>query len=379
MPSDKPACDGYHVKEIGVAMDSICPLDCLPIGEDNESPLSILNARTSMNSTKFSFTKAIFLVLPMALVGQDTRETVAILDFEGRGISQLEAQTLTDRFRTAVGSAGALRLVERQMMQEVLQEQGFQQTGCTSDECAVEVGQLLGVQNMIGGAIGRVGRTFTIDMRMFSVQTGENVRTKNVSYAGAVDGLITEIEILAYEISGLKAPAPLIAKRKAGVPAQPIVQAPRKTRFGAMIRSMFIPGMGQFYSERRFWGYTWLLSELALAGGIYTFGTQWQTSYDSYNSTIELYNNETDPDMIRGYKEEAQGHHADMDAAATQAETLAYAAAGVWAVNVIHALITGPKKDEDGEETSSLSLPVRLAFDPNTRTTMMQLSIPLGR
>ncbi|MBH31842.1 MAG: hypothetical protein CMG71_07660 [Candidatus Marinimicrobia bacterium] len=332
-----------------------------------------------MNSRKFLVHKALFLALPLAIIGQDSRETVAILDFEGRGISQLEAQTLTDRFRTAVGSAGALRLVERQMMQEVLQEQGFQQTGCTSDECAVEVGQLLGVQNMIGGAIGRVGRTFTIDMRMFSVQTGENIRTKNVSYAGAVDGLITEIEILAYEISGLKAPAPLIAKRKAGVPVQPIVQAPRKTRLGAMLRSMFIPGMGQFYSERRFWGYTWLLSELALAGGIYTFGTQWQTSYDSYNSTIELYNNETDPDMIRGYKEKAQGHHADMDAAATQAETLAYAAAAVWAVNVIHALITGPKKDEDGEETSSLSLPVGLAFDPNTRTTMMQLSIPLGR
>ena len=154
-----------------------------------------------MNSGKFSFTKAIFLVLPLALVGQDTRQTVAILDFEGRGLSQLEAQTLTDRFRTAVVSAGAVRLVERQMMQEVLQEQGFQQTGCTSDECAVEVGQLLGVQNMIGGAIGRVGRTFTIDMRMFSVQTGEIIRTKNVSYAGAEDGINTEIENLAYEIT----------------------------------------------------------------------------------------------------------------------------------------------------------------------------------
>ncbi|MEE2877106.1 MAG: DUF5683 domain-containing protein [Candidatus Neomarinimicrobiota bacterium] len=333
-----------------------------------------------MIKKKFFLHMAIFLSLPITLLGQDTRQTVAVLDFEGRGISQLEAQTLTDRFRTALGSAGALRLVERQMVQEVLQEQGFQQTGCTSDECAVEVGQLLGVQNMIGGAIGRVGRTFTIDMRMFSVQTGENIRTKNVSYAGAVDGLITEIEILAYEISGLKAPAPLLAKRKAGAPAQPIMAAPRKTHFGAMIRSIFIPGMGQFYSERRLWGYTWLLSELAIAGGIYTFGTQWQTSKDSYNTTIDLYNNETDPDMIREYKAEAQGHHADMDAAATQAETLAYAAAGIWAVNVLHALITGPKKDGDeNKKTSSISSPVQLVFDPNSRATMMSFTIPIGR
>ena len=138
----------------------------------------------------------IFLSIPLTIYSQDSRETVAILDFEGRGISQLEAQTLTDRFRTALASAGALRRVERQMMEEVLQEQGFQQTACTSDECAVEVGQLLGVQNMIGGAIGRVGKTFTIDMRMFSVQTGENIRTKYVSYGGAVDWFIIEIEIL---------------------------------------------------------------------------------------------------------------------------------------------------------------------------------------
>ena len=30
-----------------------------------------------------------------------------------------------------------------------MEEQGFQQSGCTSDECAAEVGQLLGVQFMV--------------------------------------------------------------------------------------------------------------------------------------------------------------------------------------------------------------------------------------
>ncbi|HJL85436.1 MAG TPA: CsgG/HfaB family protein, partial [Candidatus Marinimicrobia bacterium] len=115
------------------------------------------------------------LFLPLILHGQDTRETVAILDFEGRGISQLESQTLTDRFRTAFASVGVFRLVERKMMEEELQEQGFQLKGCISYECAVEVGKLLGVQNMISGAVGMLGdKTWTIDMRMFSVQTGVN-------------------------------------------------------------------------------------------------------------------------------------------------------------------------------------------------------------
>ena len=315
------------------------------------------------------------LFLPLILYGQDTRETVAILDFEGRGISQLEAQTLTDRFRTALASAGVLRLVERQMMEEVLQEQGFQQTGCTSDECAVEVGQLLGVQNMIGGAIGKVGETFTIDMRMFSVQTGENIRTKNVSFGGAVDGLITEIEILAYQISGLEATDELLEIRKTGIIGPGLAVKP-KTRFGAMMRSMFIPGAGQFYSERKRWGYTWLLSEIAIGGGIAFFGTEYQTAFDDYNSTVDLYTNETDVDMIQEYKDQAHVHHENMDNAATMAETLAYAAAGVWAANVLHALITGPKT---GDKTSAKELPIRLAYDPDSGATMMKLSIPLRR
>ena len=77
------------------------------------------------------------------------KETVAILDFEGRGISQMEAQTLTDRLMSEMVNTNAVIMVERNQMEEIMQEQGFQQTGCTTSECAAEVGALLGVQNMV--------------------------------------------------------------------------------------------------------------------------------------------------------------------------------------------------------------------------------------
>ena len=51
------------------------------------------------------------LFLPLILYGQDTRETVAILDFEGRGISQLEhkhSQTVSERLWQVPGSCGWL-------------------------------------------------------------------------------------------------------------------------------------------------------------------------------------------------------------------------------------------------------------------------------
>ncbi|MFQ6673409.1 MAG: CsgG/HfaB family protein, partial [Fidelibacterota bacterium] len=132
--------------------------------------------------------------------------TVAVLDMEGRGISALEAQTLTDRMRSELVSTGAVTVVERGQMQEVLEEQGFQQTGCTSAECAVEVGKLLGVSQMMTGSIGKIGQSYTIDVRMFSVETGAITKSVNRTYRGEVDGLIVEIERLAWDIVAMAPP-----------------------------------------------------------------------------------------------------------------------------------------------------------------------------
>ena len=70
----------------------------------------------------------------------DGKSTVAILDFEGRGINQMEAATLTDRLMSEMVSTDAVIMVERNQMAEILEEQGLQQSGCTSGECAAEVG-----------------------------------------------------------------------------------------------------------------------------------------------------------------------------------------------------------------------------------------------
>ena len=141
------------------------------------------------------------------------KPTVAILDFEARGVSVQEVQTLSERMRTEIGNTNAVRLIERKAVDKIMQEQGFQQSGCTTDECASEVGQLLGVQYMISGAIGLMGKTYTIDAKMFSVETGETIQTKSVSHKGDISGLLIEMEILAWEIVGLEVPGRLRLKR----------------------------------------------------------------------------------------------------------------------------------------------------------------------
>jgi TolB-like protein len=116
--------------------------------------------------------------------------TIAVLEFEGKGVSQSETSTLTDRLRDEMFKTGIYIVLERGKMDEVLKEQGFQQTGCISSECAVEVGNMLGVQQMVAGSIGKVGTVYTVSARIFDVQTGKILKSANYDHIGDIGQLL---------------------------------------------------------------------------------------------------------------------------------------------------------------------------------------------
>lgn len=184
------------------------------------------------------------LIVSQFLVGQTTegKTTVAVLEFEGRGINQMEAATLTDRMMSELVNTNAVIMVERNQMDEILSEQGFQQSGCTSSECAAEVGALLGVQNMVSGAFGKLGNSYTIDAKMFSVETGATVRAVTKTYKGEVDGLLNVISVVAWELVGLTPPAELLARigegqdvAKAKQPRQPMSKGMKRFLWTAVL------------------------------------------------------------------------------------------------------------------------------------------------
>ena len=169
----------------------------------------------------------------------DGKTTVAILDFEGRGINQMEAATLTDRLMSEMVSTDAVIMVERNQMAEILEEQGLQQSGCTSGECAAEVGALLGVQNMVSGSFGKLGTTYTIDAKMFSVESGATIRSSSKTYKGEVDGLLPIIQIVAWELVGLEPPADLVALAAGGAAPAAVPKEPKKPMSKGMKRFLW--------------------------------------------------------------------------------------------------------------------------------------------
>lgn len=136
-------------------------------------------------------------VLPILLfmAGQLAAEqpeqiSLAVSDLAAQGIKESEAAVISEQLRAELIKSPRIRLIERSQMQEILKEQGFQQSGCTSDACAVEAGQLLGVKNMVVGSVGMAGSYTVLSVRVIDVATGSVVANESIRTKGGIDKVL---------------------------------------------------------------------------------------------------------------------------------------------------------------------------------------------
>ena len=317
--------------------------------------------------------------LKLQRAGETEKPTMAVIDFDGRGISVLEAQTLTDRFTTEMNYTDRVRMVDRRTMTDVLVEQGFSSGECTSEECAAEVGAALGVEFMINGSIGKIGNTYTIDCKMFSVATGAAESMKNISYQGEVDGLITEMEILAWDILDLNIPQDLIKKRQMGTRAYLESQAfaAVKTKQGALMRSAAFPGLGQLYNDKKIEGYAFIGLEVILLGMTLSNNSAFNAAQSDYNSNLVSYNAASTQDEIASYR--ALVEEADQEMVKRNNNLLLFSSLTtvIWIGNIVHAYLTGPEDVEARSDDRSAALPIRIAYDPTSARTILKWEFDL--
>ncbi|MFC1620511.1 CsgG/HfaB family protein [Candidatus Neomarinimicrobiota bacterium] len=80
---------------------------------------------------KHTYRLAVILFGCMVVIGplRGQKIPVAVAELEGRGVSTFEVAALSDRLRNELFRLGTYDVVEREMMEEILQEQDFQLSG----------------------------------------------------------------------------------------------------------------------------------------------------------------------------------------------------------------------------------------------------------
>ena len=108
--------------------------------------------------------------------------------------------------------------------------------------------------------------------------------------------------------------------------------------------------------------------ELALIGLAFNSQSTFTSLQSDQDAARALYDASTSQADIETYAAQLVAIDADLQAANDQLMLFSASAAGLWAVNVIHAFITGPRDN-------LASLPVTVAYDPAIKQTRVQWTV----
>jgi TolB-like protein len=147
------------------------------------------------------------------------RQSIAVMSLVGQGVDSMSAKIVTDALSDELHKTGKFRVMERSQMEAILKEQGFQASGaCDGTECAMEVGKLLSVDNVVVGCLGKLGESFTLTARTVNITTGEVVASSYVMQRGAIDQVVADaLPKVSSELAGLAKPG----DRQAGKGQEP--------------------------------------------------------------------------------------------------------------------------------------------------------------
>ena len=130
---------------------------------------------------------------------------LAILTLKNaNGVSQGESELISDRLRNEFFATGKVDVMERDQMQEVLKEQGFQQSGttCSDEGCMVELGRMLGVKRLVAGSIGKLGTMFMVNVRSINIETGKVEKVVSEDVKGNIEDVVAIIPLIARKMTG---------------------------------------------------------------------------------------------------------------------------------------------------------------------------------
>ncbi|MEK7476593.1 MAG: hypothetical protein AAB152_13305 [Candidatus Coatesbacteria bacterium] len=121
----------------------------------------------------------ILLARPVA-AADEGKPTIAVMDFSPSNVPAGDAVIVSGFVRAAVVRCRKFTVVEKNNMDKVMAEQAFQQTGCTTSDCAVKVGRLLNTRKMVIGEFALLGGIRFLTASLVDVETGEIENTARV-------------------------------------------------------------------------------------------------------------------------------------------------------------------------------------------------------
>jgi TolB-like protein len=195
------------------------------------------------------------MAAPRVVAAQSGKPTVAIMYFNNNVFTKDAkdydglSKGVPDFLITEMSANQGIRVIERDQVQKLIDEQKLVGGGQVDRETAVKVGKLLGAQHMIfGGFMADPKGSFRIDARAVNVETGaleftDRVQDRSENVLGLISQLAGRLN------AGLKLPASSVRTGDAG-PAVGPLQAGSPTPTKLPMRAAVLYGKALDMADR---------------------------------------------------------------------------------------------------------------------------------
>lgn len=143
----------------------------------------------------------VIIVSVLVSVSAYAGEKVAVLDFKSIIASEDLGIAVAEILRTELVGLGDYTVIERGMLEQIVEEQSLQLSGAIDSETAVEIGKLAGAKLVVTGSIVKTGSVYTINARFIDVETGVAKIGQNIRGQGE-DEISNMVHQLALIITG---------------------------------------------------------------------------------------------------------------------------------------------------------------------------------
>jgi len=326
------------------------------------------------------------------------------------GIPSTDANWINGQIITELKKTTNFRVMERGLMDEVLQEQGFNEN-CSTTECQVEAGRMLSVRKMLFVIIGKRGNVFRGIYKLINIETAEIEYQNSVKFIGTFDELldqgipqwgeefytslnqphvtftseIPEIQILKNKVFWVKIPVykqllpvgehNLIFQAEGyetlkknykmilGMNLNEEINLVPKSKSKAFKKSLLFPGLGQFYTSdanhrgRRKAGIFLSATGVVSIAVTAISWSQYFRARKDYTSANQEYLSQKQLDQIVQYREIAQ-HKNDLQASAEKGAWIYTGAlTTIWVGNALEAILHFPDYQNKANLSSTFQHP----------------------
>ena len=116
---------------------------------------------------------------------------IAVMDFRAEGVEETLARNITDVVTVELKQFQGVSVISRQEIQAMLNFEGVKQgMGCDDEGCFAEIGNALGVGYLVTGNVGKVEKTFLVNLKLLDIRKALIIGREQENFLGPADGLL---------------------------------------------------------------------------------------------------------------------------------------------------------------------------------------------